>query len=340
MHRRIRMVDCLLLAGLLAIAGPIFAEAALASDDTVVREVRPARERLIEYWLIGGSDRNPARRDVGKHQIGPGGWPAFVEERARPAYDWGMRRFWVHNPFGTVNGKMDFDQYLQAHEAGLGELTREFGPAWKPIVDGGFGEPTELVVYMGVANFQDGSTLQAIADLKDPAATLAHLLRCLKPVLEAGASLGADASARLPDNGPTFDFYQFLEGLGMEIYIESRPRKSFPGWARFNVVAEDGWWNRSDPEKNPDIDWPLPEDRYEGSVVRIMHGYDGSSTDRSVIEPLIARIRAALLEGHSVAFRSDGLRKAGIPMSRLTEGIDEQLGVRSESDAKVVPGDG
>ncbi len=301
---------------------------ALADDEVAASQIRPAEERLVELWLIGGSVRDESRRDVGRHQIDSGGWPAFVQRRVRPAYDWGIRRFWLHNPFGTVNGVMSFSQYVEAGNAGLDFLTRDFAASWRPVVQGSFGEPTELVAYIGVANFEDGSRLQSLHEQGNVARTLAYLLRCTQPLIEAGASIGADASARLADDGPTFHYYKFLQELGTRVYVESRPRIALPAWAQFDVVAEDGWWCRSDPEKNPDMDRFMPEEDYQRSVVRIMWGYDGSSTDPTVIEPLIARIRNALLEGHTVAFRGDGLRAAGIPMSRLTDGIDDEIAAR------------
>lgn len=311
------------------------------ADEPEAAPIRPARERLVEYWLIGGTVRDTSRRDVGRHQIGDAGWPAFVRDRVRPSYDWGMRRFWVHNPFGTVGGAMNFTQYLEAREAGLDFLTKDFGSAWRPVVDGALGEPTELVAYIGPANFEDGGRLQQLHEQGNVARTLAFMMKCVQPLLEAGASIGADASARLDDDGPTIRFYEFLQSLGMDVYIESRPRKDRPRWAQFNVVAEDQWWHRSDPERHADASWALPESEYQRSVVRIFHDYEGGSSDPSVVEPLIQRIRAALLEGHTVAFRSDGLRRAGIPMSRLTDGIDEALGVTGgtsrELEVKVKP---
>ncbi len=84
------------------------------------------------------------------------------------------------------------------------------------------------------------------------------------------------------------------------------------------------------PANNPDcVAWALPNEAMERDVVRWIRDYNGRSTEPAVIEEVIAKIRAALLEGDTVIFRSDGLRAAGVPFERLVEGIDEQLGVDS-----------
>jgi hypothetical protein len=309
------------------------------SDGDSGSGIRPARERLVEYWLIGGSDRdNDSRRNVKPRQVGDGGWTDFVEERVRPAYQWGLRRFWLHNPFGTVPGEvMQFDQYLDAKEAGLHMLTDDFASAWRPIVDGRFGEPVELIAYMGTANFNDDRLARAKSE-RDPAAVLATALRCIQPVLLAGASIGADAASTLPDNGPEFDFYKFLEGIGLQVYVEARPRLEAPGWSHFPVASMNDWWLRSDPDRYPSSQ-RVPNDQLRGGVVRIMNDLRGASSDPADVQESIARVRHALLEGHTVVFRGDGLRAAGVTIDQLVAGIDEQLGVDPNEDSRLADAD-
>jgi hypothetical protein len=271
---------------------------------------------------------------VKPRQVTDDGWSAFVEDRVRPAYQWGLRRFWLHNPFGTVPGEdMQFDQFLDAKEAGLNMLTDDFASAWRPVVDGRFGEPVELIAYMGVANFKDDRLGRAAAQ-RDPAAVLATALRCIQPVLLAGASLGADAASTLPDDGPEFDFYKFLESIGLRIYVEARPRLVAPGWNRFPVASTDEWWARSDPERYP-TSARLRNDQLQAGVVRILNDLRGASTDPADVQEGVTRIRQALLEGHTVVFRSDGLRQAGVTIDQLVAGIDEQLGVDPNGDSRV-----
>ena len=298
--------------------------------------IRPARERLVEAWLIGGSHHDPARRMVGTHQIGAGGWPDFVNQRARDVYDWGLRRFWLHNPFGTLPAQlMQFDQYLDAEDAGLDVLTENFSESWAPVVQGSFGEPVELIAYLGTADSADDRLKTAFAD-GNPASILGTMLACVKPVLLAGGSIGADMAVKLSDDGPEFHFYKYLESIGIPVYVESRPKLDNPGWAEFPVFAVDAWWKRSDPAHNPDcVPWALPNEAMQAGVVRWMRNYPGASTDPAVIAELVGRIREALLEGHTVLFRSDGLRAAGVTLDQLVAGIDEQLGVESGSSGSA-----
>ena len=296
--------------------------------------IRPARERIIEGWLIAGSSEDEGRRKVSMNQIDSGGWPVFVDNRAKDVYDWGIRRFWLHNPFGTVSGEvMQFDQYLDARDAGLDVLTENFSEAWRPVTQGSFGEPVELIAYLGTAD-PDDDRLQTAFDSGNPAQVLGTMLACVKPLLMAGASIGADAAVKLPDDGPAFHFYKYLESIGIPIYVESRPKKANPKWSEFPVFAVDTWWKRSDPEVHQDAAvWALPNSQMKREVVRWIRDYPGKSTDAAVLEDIIQRTRAALLRGDTVILRTDGLRAAGVPFERLVEGIDEQLGIESSSSA-------
>ena len=302
----------------------------LVAADPPEQTIRPARERLIEGWLIAGSSEDESRRKVSTFQLPAGGWPQFVEQKSRAVYDWGVRRFWLHNPFGTLSNEvMQFDQYLDAQDAGIDVLTENFAEAWAPVVDGSFGEPIELIAYMGTADSAD-DRLKAAFETGRSASIVGTMLACVKPVLLAGGSIGADAAVKLSDDGPAFKFYKYLESIGVPIYVESRPKIANPKWKEFPVFAVDTWWRRSDPATNPDcVAWALPNEAMERDVVRWIRDYNGRSTDPAVIEEVIAKIRAALLEGDTVIFRSDGLRAAGVPFERLVEGIDEQLGVDS-----------
>lgn len=301
------------------------------------RVIRPARERIIEGWLIGGTVDDPARRNVGRHQVGDGGWTAFVDTRARDAYAWGIRRFWLHNPFGTLRDEvMQFDQYLDARDAGLQVLTDDFASAWGPVTRGRFGERVEVISYIGVAD-PDDDRLSEVLRQGSPAATLSVMLRCIQPFLEAGTSIGADAATPLADDGVSFHFYKYLESIGVPVYVESRPQKANPRWAEFPVFAENHWWHRSNPERHQDSSrWAMPDAAMTREVIRWIRDYPGRSTEPAVIEDVIRRTREALLEGHTVILRTDGLRAAGVRFEQLIEGIDEALGVDPQD--RALPG--
>ncbi len=302
---------------------------AQASEEKVIR---PARERIIEGWLIAGSSEDEGRRKVSMNQVDSGGWPSFVDNRAKDVFDWGIRRFWLHNPFGTLSDEvMQFDQYLDAREANLDVLTENFAEAWKPVVDGSFGQPVELVAYIGTADPED-DRLKAVFESGNSARILGTMLACVKPILMAGGSIGADAAVKLPDDGPAFHFYKYLESIGVPIYVESRPKLANPKWSDFPVFAVDAWWKRSNPELHQDaLPWAMPNGDIQREVIRWIRDYSGKSTDPAVLEGVIQSTRAALLQGDTVIIRTDGLRAAGIPFERLVEGIDEQMGIQSGS---------
>ena len=296
------------------------------------KAIRPARERIIEGWLIAGSSEDESRRKVSTNQIDSGGWPSFVDNRAKDVYDWGIRRFWLHNPFGTLSDEvMQFDQYLDAREAKLDILTKNFAESWGPVVRGSFGEPVELVAYIGTADPED-DRLKAVFDAGNSARILGTMLACVKPILLAGGSIGADAAVKLPDDGPAFQFYKYLESIGVPIYVESRPKLNNPKWSEFPVFAVDTWWKRSDPALHQDaLPWAMPNGDMQREVIRWIRDYSGKSTDPEVLEGLIQKTRAALLQGDTVIIRTDGLRAAGVPFERLVAGIDEQMGISSNS---------
>ena len=324
-RRQIRFIMWSAMAILLG--GP--SSIAQASEEKVIR---PARERIIEGWLIAGSSEDEGRRKVSMNQVDSGGWPSFVDNRAKDVYDWGIRRFWLHNPFGTLSDEvMQFDQYLDAREAKLDVLTENFAEAWKPVVDGSFGQPVELVAYIGTADPED-DRLKAVFESGNSARILGTMLACVKPILMAGGSIGADAAVKLPDDGPAFHFYKYLESIGVPIYVESRPKLANPKWSDFPVFAVDAWWKRSNPELHQDaLPWAMPNGDIQREVIRWIRDYSGKSTDPAVLEGVIQSTRAALLQGDTVIIRTDGLRAAGIPFERLVEGIDEQMGIQSGS---------
>ena len=221
---------------------------------------------------------------------------------------------------------MQFDQYLDAKEGKQNFLVDRFAESWRPIVKGSLGNPVELICYLGAMD-PDDDRMKEFYEEEDPAATLATLLKCIRPALMAGASIGADAATKLDDEGPAFHFYKFLESIGMPVYIESRPRKNEPAWTAFPVFAIDHWWKRSNPEVYPDSAWAIPNRGLNKERLRMITDL-GNGTDRSVIQAMVQRIRTMLLEGDTVVVRSRVLRENGVSMTDLTEGIDSEIARR------------
>jgi hypothetical protein len=77
----------------------------------------------------------------------------------------------------------------------------------------------------------------------------------------------------------------------------------------------------------------------QGGVVRILNDLRGASSEAEDVQEAVARIRHTLLEGHTVVFRGDGLRAAGVTIDQLVAGIDEQLGVDPDAGSRLADGD-
>jgi hypothetical protein len=316
------------------IIGGLLLLAADAGAQDLPDSVRPARERLVERFIIGGSSSEDDRRRVAVWELGRGGWPEFITKKVRSPYQWGMRRFWLHNPFGMQSGEvMQFDQFLDAKEARQNILVDRFSESWRPVVDGSLGQPVELICYLGVMD-PDDDRMKNLYEEGDPAATLATLLRCIQPVLMSGASIGADAATRLDDEGPAYQFYKFLESIGMPVYVESRPRKDQPGWAKFPVIALDHWWKRSNPDDHPDSAWAMANRDLKTERVRMITDL-GTDDDPASIRAMVQRIRAILLEGDTAVFRSRILRENGVTIDDLVVGVDETIARRQARGSKA-----
>ena len=300
---------------------------------TPVRQIRPVRERIIEWWTIGGTSPDASRRGVGAEWIGTGGWPTFVVQHVQPSYAWGVRRFWVHNPFGTrANEHMRFDQYLEAQAAGLNWLTDNFAQSWAPIVNGSLGEPVELIAYIGTLNVTDEvqhvqppHRFQPLYEQGRLPELQQVIQASIAPLLAAGASIGADAAVRLPDDGFEYQFYRNLDASGTRIYVESRPRVSRPRWSEFPVVALETWWHRSNPDRFADSQWGMPNHQILSERVRIFVGSPTAGAPISEVQQWVAKIRQALLEGDTVVLRGPRLRARGVTFESLVEGIDEHI---------------
>ncbi len=229
-------------------------------------------QRIISLLLIGGSSTDIEDRRVawGLRQRG---WEGFVRLVVRPQLDAGVRRIQIHNPFGALPDEpMQFDQYIHARSAGLTFLTEGFVEAWKPVIEGRYtdGEPVEVIAYLG--KLPDDPDFQKLLDAGDTTGWLARAVVSLSLPLEAGMSLGFDASASAAEQSPTHRLTELLQSLGIRIYIEARPYKYTPHWFDNNVIITDRFWKRSDPLEHPGDSgkWAAGNDQLTGEIVRIV----------------------------------------------------------------------
>jgi hypothetical protein len=211
------------------------------------RQIRPAAERLVQFYQIGGSGGPVERRGVGTNVLpspsgGMSSWKRFLTHPATTpipfyspttVYNWGVRRFHLKNPFGNHSGTsqiMRFDQYIEANEGWtqsgtpyprVPDLADEFVETWKPVVEGssgGLGDPVEVCAYIGALNVTNtGDSLygndrfRSLFLAENFSELEIEINRSLAPMLACGMTIGADASVGLPDNGYEFDFYKKLK---------------------------------------------------------------------------------------------------------------------------------
>lgn len=208
-------------------------------------EIRAAR--FVAHFPIGNSSTNEARHRVGWN-LATEGWAGFVEKRVLPQLDAGVRRIMLHNPFGHRPGVvMQFDQFLEAEEAGLTWLTQGFAEAWEPLTHEGI----EVIAYVGSPAHDERS--QAFETVGDVAGFDAYARRCLQPLLDAGVSIAFDSAAIEPADTYTFRIAQWTRNRGVRTYIEPRPRAYLPHWFDYGIVTIYPFWLRTDPSRHPEI---------------------------------------------------------------------------------------
>lgn len=203
--------------------------------------------RVISFWNVGGDNprgagsryraANPGEQAMPPlYMLGYENWSEFVQHRIEPEYEWGIRRWLIHNPFGTpYQGPMIFDQYLLAPEFGLEKLTGDFSIAWKRFLEAH--ADVEVIFYLGKLHGLErfDRHLPGRPDL-----WLERAWRSAEPILalvEHGASLAFDAAASAPHGSPAHRFVQLVTGLGTRTYIESWPFHTMPHWATHNVIC-------------------------------------------------------------------------------------------------------
>lgn len=228
-------------------------------------------ENLIFFWGIG-SGRAPAIRNTGWN-IARDGWQQFVDQWIKPMIDLGVRRFQLHNPFGTDLGEpMEMDQAIEAEQRGLRGLLDDFVSAWRPITASG---QVEVISYLGLFDV-DMRRLQTGQYSKDD--FLETFWKCFRLPLDAGMSLGWDA---LHYNGvgerdTWYLMYRLIQSLGVKCYIEPWPHRLRPHlWDCNHESTVQVWRNMvRDPNRWPS--WAAPREVCTGEACVIMNSPDAT----------------------------------------------------------------
>ncbi len=241
---------------------------AAAADEQLPGNKDPAPDRVVAFIAIGNSSDDAEVRRVGWN-LPRSDWHDFVRLQVRPLMRRGLRRFDLHNPFGTLPDEpMQFDQYLHAKDAGLTWLTDDFADAWQPVLNDPDYPSVEVIAYLG--KIEDDPDFEALAD--QPERWLARALLSVQAPLRAGMSIGFDSAAVTEEDSPTYRFASLLRSLGVKVYIEPRPDADKPHWHGYPIVTANEHWQRSDPDVygKYGADHKATNQQLTGEVVRLL----------------------------------------------------------------------
>lgn len=222
-----------------------------------------AADRIVHWETIGGSTVNDADRNVG-WSIKQTGWAGFVNARVRELQNLGVKRLFLHNPFGTLNNDpyFQFDQYIHAQEAGLTWLTNGFAEAWRPVTQAG----NEVIAYIGTMSFI-GQQDPDFANLTD-AQFVDRVMRSIRPLIDAGMSIGLDTIVGEHVTSRPYMVAEALRNSGVRVYAENRPPSDYPWWHDFGGVYYNRGYVRDTPELNPALWWAASNSQLKGEIIR------------------------------------------------------------------------
>lgn len=189
------------------------------------------------------------------------GWLGFVERYIKPALDLGVTRFQLHNPAGTLpNEAMQADQYIEAKEAGLSWIYKDFVKAWRQITK----DPKiEVIAYLGSLPEEDFTRLQSSRWTLDT--YLQRLTDSYRYPLDAGCAIAFDAMHMNPSTSPEYHFMRMLQGLGVRTWIEPWPNIVTPHFWDCNHQTTVQLYGHINSE------WAAPRDRLTGEGAIIMN---------------------------------------------------------------------
>lgn len=195
------------------------------ASDPSARAVKPYSAHDVLSWLsIGHSAPLDADRHVGYGIKEHEGWTWFVNNTIQAEYDWGIRRFVMHNPFGSLPGEvMQFDQYLHAQDAGLSWLTDDFVSAWSTWIAAH--PDAEVIAYIGTLDFE-GKKDPDFIPYDAPDRTYLWFRRAMdsiQPLLDSGISIAFDTGGRYAEGSAPYNLMRMVESLGVRIYTEPLP---------------------------------------------------------------------------------------------------------------------
>jgi len=270
----------------------------------------PSAQDIVGWLPIGAQSPREDRRRI-HPTVQRYGWRGFVERVVASQIQWGVRRFMIHNPFGTLasDQMMQLDQYLDAKRDGHAWAYQDFVEAWRPVTRGDYGEPIQVICYLGAPLYT-----AEFVKLYEEGRIDAWMNRAWASVelpLAAGMDLAFDASARVEADHPFFQFAAALRQRGVRVYLEGLPGADAPHTWDFNfVVTERFVWYLQDTFG------ALRPSELTGEIMCLMNRIPRSvdSKQRGWETPFYARV---LRSGYTLGARIDPLMRQGIGMQEI-----------------------
>lgn len=267
-----------------------------------------AGERIMHWETISGGNQPASVRTIG-WGIPQHGWGQYVSGRFATLQSYGTRRILLHNPFGTLPGEaiFQFDQFILAQEAGLTNVTNTFVDAWRPVTQSG----VEVIAYIGKL-WQDPD-FDALTDFD---AYMDRVMRSIRPMIEAGVSIGFDSIVAAPGDSRAYMVVEAVRNSGVKVYNENRPSASNTFYHSYNGVYYDHWWPGGDPANNPDAWWAATNQQLTGEILRAtMNPPTGLNFNSPGWRgPDIIRL---MREGHTAVTQMDLLHAEGLNPNSL-----------------------
>lgn len=290
------------------------AESELASENAARTEDTPEEgpaylpaHRFVSVLNIGWSAADPANRNIGR-RLPRSSWATFVRLTVKPQIERGIRRIQLHNPFGALAGEvMQLDQFLHAQDAGLRFITEGFVEAWQPVTEAG----VEVIGYVGCGKLDPD--FDVFLESGDFGAWQSRAMASLKPLIDAGMSIGLDASASTAETSQTFALAESLRAQGVRVYVEAKPDRFNPHWFSYDVIALDRAWLTADIENgHPQAkNYGISNDLLTGESLRMVFPRKGEEWADLQGEAYIARLEEILSDGQSVVGSVGDLSRAG-----------------------------
>lgn len=200
---------------------------------------------IASWHLVAGAAHAAETRYVPFDDFNDGrrsGWNVYIDRVLEPQRQWGVRRFFLRNPFGTRKGAdgadlVEFTQYDQAYATTSHArwLTFQLDDLQRWIDKNG----CEVCMYIG--NPDDDPAITNLIGTEQAEA----IMRNVTPFVRAHCSIALDAASPKTTDSLSYALAEFLRRSGVKVYIESRPSVG-SNWYMYPIIAHSDWWHDSE----------------------------------------------------------------------------------------------